>query len=402
VVDESEETAVVAGRPLLRYVTESALIGGGEMRSRGEGKRRRMQLICLNEEEVEEALAQGQVLRRERYKESSREEMRRVYERYESFRNVVRTYRPESAEIDVLAAWSAHNLFARGVKGQTVQPEVCLIIDELRLQGTLLPKAVTADLVKGVGRRRVPPVRANPMRFEQVVLFTGRREVELHVRALAAMIWLTIKRPEHLKFPVGNVMFKSENEFVIWLPDDKNMESNEDWRCKTIVCGPFRQVLTDSWWARRAHGKDALWFTDQTVGRLMDALGRLDVLEAHPLLRTKYTLFSLRRGAIQHCRSKGLIPEEIAVMSDHHSLSALALYIGAFLSVECERSADVSRALADYVAVPSEFPSGILPQHRQPAAPLRVRLRRAATPPPSQPVSPLRLRSGTRFGVQQS
>jgi hypothetical protein len=240
------------------------------------------------------------------------------------------------------------------------------------------------------------------MRFNQVVALIRRRDLDVQARALAAMIWLTMKRPEHLRFPVGNVSFKSSQEIVIWLPDDKNMAQEEDWRCKTIVMGPFRDILVESWWERRRDGKDAEWFTKTGIGRLMKLLAEIPVKESHRLLRTKYTLFSLRRGAIQHCRAQGLVPEEIVVMSDHRSLGSLALYIGAFLSVECEKSAIISRALTQPAEVPSEYPQGIHPQHRnEPIVPETVRLmRRPRTPVPSAPTSPLRLRSGTVFGAQ--
>jgi hypothetical protein len=371
----------------------------------------------MNEEHIERLLAGGRELEWQVYKESSQYEIKRYWKMYVSFREMVSEAGKlnDVPEEEVVAAWAVSQL-ERGLRGQTVQVGTVLVFDALRLNGVRVDEERRGRIVKALGRHRVPPIKANPLRWEQLVAYVGSGE-NLACRALAAVIWLTMKRPAHLVIPVSNVFEIKEGPerlLVIYLPDDKNMMMMEDWRVKKIALGVFEKVVLDHLTQRKVRGGDNLWFTSEDTDRLYRSLTKLRVTQEHPYLRRHYTLFSLRRGSIQHAAHAGKVPTEIATLSDHRSLASLALYIGAFLDPKVQSGFEVSQATSrpTPTPVPNEYltPTGVagrsIPQiarlleerppeerHTEVAAPAAPKRPRAKTS--TNRTSPIRTRRAT-------
>lgn len=355
---------------------ENDLIGLGEDdaedengRRAGTGameKREREQVIIRTEQQIDEALEGGKQIRWGRYKDSTLHEMRRLWKQYESYRSTILACRAGTEEADIVAAWAYEKMSHRHNLPQTVQSDVCLIIDELRLRGVPYSTLAVNDLVKGLGRKRVPAVKANPMRFRQVVQIIRDERLDIFQRAYAALIWLSGQRPFHIMmFPMENMAIMDDGILLVYVNDSKfwGEQSTRDLRCKQLVLGPFENVLRRAYNEALREGRQTLLLPADRR-ELENYVRRMPVQTTHRLLRQTYTLYSLRRGAVQHLAASGCLPHEIATLTDHRSLGALAGYIGAYLAPESLASKTVSTYLTKFCEVPFEYPLGIQPQGR--------------------------------------
>ena len=317
--------------------------------------------FVITTEDFQLLAEEGNAIQLSRWDLSTRAEMNRLWKQYASFRQAAADMAFESEiaeEADVLSAYAAFRINVLGNKAQTLQSDVCLIIDVLRVKGIPFSEYAAKLLVRGLGKKRVPAIRANPLRLRQVETILQDTSLPLTVRGAAALIWLSGQRPFHLQeFRIELMSFVGQ-ELWIWITDSKFFEDidRSTLRCKRLVLGSFEPVIRDLYRYQLLRGERTL-IQRADLSILERYLRRLKVRIHHPLLRAGYTLYSLRRGSIQHLAASGVLPDQISSLTDHRSLRALAGYIGAYLDPKSIESARVSQALTVPVYVPEEFPT---------------------------------------------
>jgi hypothetical protein len=155
----------------------------------------------LTEEDLETAMIRGNQILRERYAPATIDAMRRIHRRYLSFCEAAQVLGYEGLnEMDYVLSFIAH-LQSEGLPGQTLEPYLCLLQDELGLQGIRLDPVVIKQARASLRKTRIPACRANPLLLGQVKeLILTSPEVTTEERAFLVVYWLAGQRPGDLLF----------------------------------------------------------------------------------------------------------------------------------------------------------------------------------------------------------
>jgi len=134
---------------------------------------------------------------------------------------------------------------------------------------------------------------------------------------------------------------------------------------------------------RQTSGSTLWTMADQAA--LERALKRLPVQQTHRLLRKEYTLYSLKRGALQQLGHLEKDWKKIQCLSLHAQLECLAVYIGAFLNVKVQASKEMTALLSK--PPPTPVPHELQPVPREmrdqrQKDKVETRQERPMTPPP--------------------
>lgn len=289
-------------------------------------------------------------------------------EKFLSFETTYLHHRPEAAEHQVVAAYCGH-LFERtdGLPqrktANSVHHDMWMTRRGLEfLMGRNIGgTARFDDLMTALRRNFVPTIKANPLRFNQVRAISRDTMLDLELRALVVALWFSLQRPANeLLVQLNDMIVQDGLITVFYLQQRKGGELTErllpecqQWDLGELS-GPFER-----WSALRRAAKAVRVFNANAVDRLNAYLRQLTPTEKHPLLRGHYTVYSVKRGAMQQLAWLDQSFERIQCLSLHRHLRAIAIYVGTFLNPKVAVSREMTKLLSR--APPAPVPPELLP-----------------------------------------
>lgn len=372
------------GRPPLRTAPAIEMTDGPRR-----VQNRNVNVTHLTEDDVVHFLEKGKRLMLDRYEPGTQQQQRYMVDRFLSFEEVVLHYKPNTALSESVAAFLE---FARTRNdGETmnsynsVSTYLWLMQSGLPIyDGRELPARALEMMKRSVGKKRVPSVKANPLPYWQLIELLRNPKLRLSAKALAIALWLSTQRGSTLIDIMSAELLvtkrKSEGDAedeitVFYLAKRKNKKLVErvDPICHQWTLGdlaPWMLHFLDT------NYSETHW-TEQDERELEKALKCLPVQQHHRLLRPDYSLYSLKRGALQQLGHLEKDWDKICLLSLHARLEGLAVYIGAFLNKRVQASKELTSLL-------SRPPATAVPPELQPVP----REMRAKKPPPKvQPVT---------------
>lgn len=352
----------------------------------------------ISEEKLYEYIAGGEEIRRGRWEASTYDQYEDILLRFESFGQAVKEHGVQLTIIGQMCAYAAYlrdvkEPGAQPVKYNTVEQYLRQLVDALRfIRGIEVPSAAWHDLRKAVLRKFSPTIKANPLPFGQLQALVSM--LPLPEAAYVILLWITTQRGMNLaKQLTRDAILVTENNetvLVVWYTQGLKGDTVIDRLkppCHKLSLGIFTNII-ERWWDQKQSHRDGCLFDNVNADLVTRALRRLEVQNHHPLLRPQYTMYSLKRGALQQAAAHGIPLEKIQTLSLHKSLDTLSIYIGSFLNPAVTSSYEVSQVLArpPRQLVPCEFPQTVQLVGSPPRSPPRTYITTAtgASPPVRQ------------------
>jgi hypothetical protein len=305
----------------------------------------------------------SEAILREGYAPGTIDAMRRHYGRYASFRSGIhRALGPEVVEDRILSMFVVHLLEEEGVSGQTVEQYLCILEHELELRNFKISSGTWRYLKKAAARKSRRVVRCPPMTLQKLREALKAPGLCISERIFLILMWMTILRPSCLKNQrvedVATLTERTETlRLALWITQGEKQTSMFERGTPRCV-----RIMVDGAWgrdirnyvasARRAQQHKL--FPDVNQTRLNDILKGIKTDQQGQGLKDHYTLYSLRRGAIQHLAASKLSTAEIASLTGHRRQQALEAYIGSFLRPQAIQGELSSQYLLREVHVPAE------------------------------------------------
>ena len=318
----------------------------------------------LSEETVCQEVLKAENVFREKFAEGTRDIMRRIWRRYQSYVGRLRDYVHYLEEEIYLAAFAVHLNETEGLKGQTVAQYLCHLGNEYALRGSPLPLKKIEALKGAMHRRASPAIRACPMDLAGLKSFLAGPGLCDEEKTFLIIYWLSGQRPGDLiNQKVCDIAMMENNhelQLSIWMYQMcKNTTTTERLspRCVRMYVPAFwSDLVVNQIWRRREANEQQL-FPGVKLHQIDQRLRKIPVVTRHPLLKEKHTLYSIRRGALQHLAAAGEDAVAIQQLTRHVSEASLRAYLGSFLDPRAIAGLEVSRKLGQYVAVPFEHPT---------------------------------------------
>ena len=115
-------------------------------------------------------------------------------------------------------------------------------------------------------------------------------------------------------------------------------------RCvRMFVPGFWRKLIENHVWNSRQNASENLFPID--LRRIDQQIRQIPVDNYHPLLKEHHTLYSIRRGSLQHLAASGISAREIQHLTRHVSESSLRAYLGSFLDPHAVAGLETTRML---------------------------------------------------------
>lgn len=299
---------------------------------------------------------------------------------------------------EVLAIFALHLHEEEGVSGQTVEQYLCNLHNELRIQGYVMDEFRLGLLKKAMRRRSTETRRANPMTLSILETICQNSRLSLEERVFLQLIWLSLQRPGDLKNQLRKDSYlysrEADTMLAIWMRQGTKNTTREEHGTPRVI----RMVIPKHWVA----GFRAL-FAQKTEGlfakirmlTMYDELKKIEPPLKHDKLRDKFTLYSVRRGAMQHLAAHHVSLADIRALSRHAQDASLRAYIGGLLDPQAIRGEEVSRNLSVPIHVPPEFANALLEIDEEEEAVIEPS---QPTPPSRRPLTPVRPTSPTPRG----
>lgn len=320
----------------------------------------------VNQETLQSWLMLGEQSRRERWEAATYDQYEDVLLRFESLVEAAQKVGMRWDMGQQLCAFAGYMLARAGRgrnKAQTAEQALRNLVDALRFfRGIRVEGTVWEDLRRGLQKGFSPTVKANPLEMDQLVSL-GRR-LPPREGAFVALMWMTTQRAANLRLirSVDSWLTKEGDEelLYLWLTQrikNKTLDEQLRPRVQKLVLG----VLADPvrvWWGKVMEERIERPFEGLNLDLITVALRDVPTRQNHPLLKKAYTLYSVRRGALQLAAMCGLPMDLIQTLSLHKRLSTLSIYVGSFLDPRVADSAQVSRVLTRVPPgrLPPEFP----------------------------------------------
>jgi hypothetical protein len=337
---------------------------------------RNVRVVSVTSSDFEELLVAGLEELAMRYDKDTLEQLARWRLKFLNFETELQKASPSATLSDVLPAYNAY--LRRGARGtaqgnrhSTVYHNMWMTRRAMQyLEGREIGGMLFDDIQAANRRQFVPTTKAYPLRYEELVELTQNYQLDLEVRAFAAFLWLSTQRGGNvLDVAPEDLMMDPERPGVAtmcYLTRRKGQTLVE--RLMPVVqeweLGPFENLL-QRWRGIALRNARKTLFSPSAITRLTTVLGERPLPRRVQGLRARYTLYSIKRGALQHLAAQGAELERIAALSLHNNLSILAVYIGSFLNPRVTEARNMTRMLTRPSTVPipdEEFP-------REPFAP---------------------------------
>ena len=240
----------------------------------------------------------------------------------------------------------------------------CCLGNEYALRGSPLPLKKTEALKGAMHRRASPAIRACPMDLAGLKSFLAGPGLCDEEKTFLIIYWLSGQRPGDLiNQKVCDIAMMENNhelQLSIWMYQMcKNTTTTERLspRCVRMYVPAFwSDLVVKQIWRRREANEQQL-FPGVKLHQIDQRLRKIPVVTRHPLLKEKHTLYSIRRGALQHLAAAGEDAVAIQQLTRHVSEASLRAYLGSFLDPRAIAGLEVSQKLGQYVAVPFEHPT---------------------------------------------
>jgi len=325
---------------------------------------------------------------RERYEPDTQERQGHAVRRFLCFEETLKAINPNYTEADIVSAFMIHTRShcARPNKWNSVSNLLWLLQSGLQMnRDRKLAPYLMETLHRAIRKKWTPTQKANPLSFAQLSALLKSRTLSRAAKAYAVWQWLCTQRPSNsLDVDTSNVVPGVVDGAVVvtvfWLTKRKGKTAVEQLlpKCQRLAVGSLG-YLTE--YIQERQGMEKLW-DPETRDELEEFLKKIPVTYHHPLLRPHYTLYSLKRGALQQLAWLEPDQGKILALSLHARLEGLAVYIGSFLHPTTGESLRLSNLLSQ--APPIPVPQEMLP------APKRIEASKVTSPPvpPPDPCPP--------------
>lgn len=305
----------------------------------------------IDMEKIEDILERLPTIGREGFAPGTADAMKRLGRRFESFRQQLPPLELEEA----IAVFALHLNEEEGVSGQTVEQYLCLLQRELEVGGTEVSELSWKRIKRVMRKRATETVRANPLTLEEIERLIRSRRLSMAESGFIACVWLSGQRPGDLIRQSRSDCFllrrEGALEAALWMRGGTKNQSLEEQGTPRVA----RFRIPRRWEPFVEATFRSSRFMSVNLSQIRKELSELPIRTQHPKLRERYTLYSIRRGALQHLAAAGLSLEEIRSLTRHRQVGALAAYIGGYLNPQSIEGARVSQALWEKVSVPEEF-----------------------------------------------
>eukprot|EP00759_Apiculatamorpha_spiralis_P005413 PhF_6_TR13256/c0_g1_i1/m.21017 len=193
-------------------------------------------------------------------------------------------------------------------------------------------------LIRGLRSKFRPTTKAIPLKLAEVRYLVEQSPLGCQGRAMVAALWLSTQRCTNLmSLRRESFLFDGENLTVILSERRKGRTIQE-------LKDPNVQIWTGPWvhiimkWITLRKKQPMEYVFDRYAQReVSDILKKMPTSQKpfqHSAYRWRnvFTMYSIKRGALQHLAAHGLDLAQIACLSLHHRLDVLAIYVGSFLT----------------------------------------------------------------------
>jgi len=301
--------------------------------------------------------------------------------RFLCFEETLKLIDPDYTEADIVSAFMVHSRAhcATPNKWNTVSNLLWLLQSGLQLNtDRKLSPYLVETLQRSMRKKWTPTQKANPLSFAQFSGLLKGKSLSRAAKAYAVWQWLCTQRPGNsLEVETTNVFVENAEGgpivTVFWLTKRKGKTAVELLlpKCQRLAVGDLGYLPE---YIQERQGTEKLFDAD-TRDELEAVLKGIPVIYHHPLLRPHYTLYSLKRGALQQLAWVEPDQGKILALSLHARLEGLAVYIGSFLNPSTGESLRLSGLLNH--APPTPVPREMLPAPK-----------RTPPEPPASQVSP--------------
>lgn len=344
----------------------------------------------ITTERVQDLMCRGREIMLQEYEPRTRNAQLRVLERWRSWSDTAKEAVPNATETDVLAGFVEYvrTEGAREIKYNSVSWNLSMLSAALPVYlGTELPAKAVRALHRGLAKNHLPNVRANPLSYRSLMGLLRSQHLGHGAKALASVLWLSTQRGDTVLDVMGAEIFLTHSRArgdeedvatVYFLARRKNKQVIErvDPICQQWVLGDLAEWIVPYLKSHVGMWENTPLFTRSQATELERFLATMKVEQRHPYLKDHYTLYSLKRGALQQLGHLEDDWNRIQAISLHRRLAGLSCYIGAFLNPRVRQSRDMTRLLsrAPATAVPPERvpiprsqrgPIGVQPENRK-------------------------------------
>lgn len=348
--------------------------------------------------DVERTLEKGKQLMLDRYEPATQLCQQYMLDRFLSYEQTVQYHRPGTSLTEMVTGFLSHvreqhHPDGQMIKFNTLSNYLWLLQTALPVyDGRQIPQMALETIRRSLLKKHTPTVKANPLPFWQLLRLLEVKTLSTAQKALAVALWLSTQRGSTI-LDILAAEINITSEIALGDPEDvvtifflakrknKRLVERLDPICQQWTLGRLAP-----WLLKHLHECNSLQLWNQTdASALEKAIRRLPVQQRHTLLKTEYTLYSIKRGALQQLGHLEPDWQKIQMLSLHAQLDSLAVYIGAFLNPRVRASKDMTALLCRPPAtlVPHEL-QPMPRQQRQTQQPTRTRRNAPpqAIPPP--------------------